>query len=87
MITKCCQILQSDENVSNNVSNTYVQRSTSRRNHLKALKKLDTLETGRNNEADDTEKRFLNSSSVLYPLKVVQEIIVTESDVEKNKIL
>ena len=50
--------------------------------HESFEKKLDTLETGRNNEADDTKKKFLNSSSMFYPLKVVQEIIVIESDVE-----
>ena len=32
-----------------------MQRSAPRRNHLKVLKE-NTVETGRNNEADDTEK-------------------------------
>ena len=51
----------------------------------KLWKKLDTLETGRNNETEDTEKKFLNSSSMLHPLKVVQKIIVIESDLSKTK--
>ena len=58
-------------------------------------RKLDTFETGRNNEADDTEKFFekaeeeqdIQSNSkkkatMFYPLKEVKEIIVIESDNE-----
>ena len=58
-------------------------------------RKLDTVETGRNNEADDTKNFFeiteeeqdihLQTDSkmkatMFYPLKVVKEIIVIESD-------
>ena len=58
-------------------------------------RKLDAVETGRNNEADNTEKTFekgeeeqdIQSDSkkkdtMFYPLKVVKEIIVIESDDE-----
>ena len=37
------------------VFNCQMQRSAPRRNHLNVLKE-NTVETGRNNEADDTEK-------------------------------
>ena len=58
-------------------------------------RKLDTVETGRNNEADDTEKVFEKAeeeqdiqsdskkkATMFYPLKEVKEIIVIESDDE-----
>ena len=58
-------------------------------------RKLDTVETGRNNEADDTEKVFEKAeeeqdiqsdskkkATMFYPLKKVKEIIVIESDDE-----
>ena len=58
-------------------------------------RKLDTFETGRNNEADDREKFFEKAeeeqdiqsdskkkAAMFYPLKVVKEIIVIESDDE-----
>ena len=58
-------------------------------------RKLDTFETGRNNEADDTENFFEKAeeeqdiqndskkkATMFYPLKVVKEIIVIESDDE-----
>ena len=58
-------------------------------------RKLDTAETGRNNEADDTEKYFekpeeeqdiqsdsKRKATMFYTLKVVKEIIVIESDDE-----
>ena len=58
-------------------------------------RKLDTVETGRNNEADDTEKTFEKAeeeqdiqsgskkkAAMFYPLKEVKEIIVIESDDE-----
>ena len=58
-------------------------------------RKLDAVETGRNNEADNTEKTFekgeeeqdIQSDSkkkdtMFYPLKVVKEIIIIESDDE-----
>ena len=58
-------------------------------------RKLDTVETGRNNEADDTKIFFeiteeeqdihlqtdsKKKATMFYPLKVVKEIIVIESD-------
>ena len=58
-------------------------------------RKLDTFETGRNNEADDTENFFEKAeeeqdiqsdskkkATMFYPLKEVKEIIVIESDDE-----
>ena len=61
-------------------------------------RKLDTVENGRNNEADDTEKSFeiaeeeeqdihlqigsKKKATMFYHLKVVKEIIVIESDDE-----
>ena len=58
-------------------------------------RKLDTFETGRNNEADDTEIFFgkaegeqdiqsdsKKKATMFYPLQEVKEIIVTESDDE-----
>ena len=57
-------------------------------------RKLDTVETGRNNEADDTKNFFeiteeeqdihlqtdsKKKATMFYPLKVVKEIIVIES--------
>ena len=60
-------------------------------------RKLDTVETGRNNEADDTKNFFeiteeeqdihlqtdsKKKATMFYPLKVVKEIIVIESDDE-----
>ena len=58
-------------------------------------RKLDTVETGRNNEADDTEKIFEKAeeeqdiqsdskkkATMFYPLQEVKEIIVIESDDE-----
>ena len=58
-------------------------------------RKLDTVETGRNNEADDTENFFEKAeeeqdiqsdskkkATMFYPLKEVKEIIVIESDDE-----
>ena len=58
-------------------------------------RKLDTFETGRNNEADDTENFFgkaeeeqdiqsdsKKKATMFYPLKEVKEIIVIESDDE-----
>ena len=61
-------------------------------------KKLDTVENGRNNEADDTEKSsekaaeeeqdihlqidYKKKATMFYPLKVVKEIIVIASDDE-----
>ena len=60
-------------------------------------RKLDTVENGRNNEADDTEKRSEKAkeegdihlqidskrkAAMLYPLKVVKEVIIIESDDE-----
>ena len=58
-------------------------------------RKLDTVETGRNNEADDTEKVFEKAeeeqdiqsdskkkATMFYPLQEVKEIIVIESDDE-----
>ena len=66
-------------------------------------RKLDTVENGRNNEEDDTEKRSEKAeeeeqdiqfqidskrkATMFYPLKVLKEVIVIESDGEKNKIL
>ena len=66
-------------------------------------RKLDTVENGRNNEKDDTEKRSEKAeeeeqdiqfqidskrkATMFYPLKVLKEVIVIESDGEKNKIL
>ena len=63
-------------------------------------RKLDTVETGRNNETDDTEKFFQKAeeeqdiqsdskkkATMFYPLKEVKEIIAIESDNESNKIL
>ena len=63
-------------------------------------RKLDTVENGRNNEADDTEKSSEKAeeeeeeeeqdihlqidskrkATMFYPLKVVKEVIVIESD-------
>ena len=62
---------------------------------------LDTVENGRNNEADDTERSFEKAeeeeeeeqdinlqidskkkATMFYPLKVVEEVIVIESDDE-----
>ena len=61
----------------------------------KLWKKTWTAETGRNNEADDTEKYFEKAeeeqdiqsdskrkATMFYTLKVVKEIIVIESDDE-----
>ena len=66
---------------------------------------LDTVENGRNNEADDTERSFEKAgeeeeeqainrqtdsktkATMFYPLKVVEEFIVIESDDESKKIL
>ena len=58
-------------------------------------RKLDTFETGRNNEADDTENFFgkaeeeqdiqsdsKKKATMFYPLQEVKEIIVIESDDE-----
>ena len=58
-------------------------------------RKLDTFETGRNNEADDTENFFRKAeeeqviqsdskkkATMFYPLQEVKEIIVIESDDE-----
>ena len=58
-------------------------------------RKLDTFETGRNNEADDTENFFgkaeeeqdiqsdsKQKATMFYPLQEVKEIIVIESDDE-----
>ena len=60
-------------------------------------RKLDTIETGRDNEADDTEKKFeiaeeeqdihlqtgcKKKVTLFYPFKVAKEIIVIESDDE-----
>ena len=63
-------------------------------------RKLDTVGNGRNNEADETEKigeiaeeqqdihlqiDSKKNAAMFYPLKVVEEIIVIESDVNKTK--
>ena len=63
-------------------------------------RKLDTVGNGRNNEADETEKigeiaeeqqdihlqiDSKKKAAMFYPLKVVEEIIVIESDVNKTK--
>ena len=58
-------------------------------------RKLDTVETGRNHEADDTENSFEKAeeeqdiqsdskkkATMFYPLQEVKEIIVIESDDE-----
>ena len=58
-------------------------------------RKLDTFETGRNNEADDTENFFgkaeeeqdiqsdsKRKATMFYPLKEVKEIIAIEKDDE-----
>ena len=61
-------------------------------------RKLDNVENGRNNEADDTERSSEKAeeeeqdinlqigskkkATMVYPLKVVKEVIVVESDDE-----
>ena len=101
VITELCQILPSKRKRKRQCIQLICAEELSEEQPPESYERnLDTVENGRNNEADDTERnsekqeeeeeeqdinRRIDSktkATMLYPLKVVEEVIVIESDDE-----